>query len=51
MQSKTRSNAISNVKSEALVNIWENTVAEVKPETLGDKLSNVKAQKLEKMRY
>ena len=51
MQPKKRSNTITDVKSEAIVNILENTVAEVKPETLGDKLSNVKAQKLDKMRY
>ena len=28
-----------------------NTLAEVKPETLSDKLTNVKARKLDEMRY
>ena len=32
-----------------IVNILANTVAEVKPETLGDKLRNVKALKLDEM--
>ena len=38
-------------KAEAIVDILANTLTQVKPETLSDKLSNVKAGKLDKMRY
>ena len=38
-------------KTEAIVDILANTLEEVKPETLSDKLSDVKARKLDEMRY
>ena len=38
-------------KTEAIVDILANTLAEVKPETLSDKLTDVKASKLDEMRY
>ena len=38
-------------KTEAIVDILVNTLAEVKPETLSDKLTDVKAKKLDEMRY
>ena len=38
-------------KTEAIVDILVNTLAEVKPETLSDKLTDVKARKLDEMRY
>ena len=38
-------------KTEAIVDILANTLAEVKPETLSDKLTGVKARKLDEMRY
>ena len=38
-------------KTEAIVDIFANTLAEVKPETLSDKLTDVKARKLDEMRY
>ena len=38
-------------KTEAIVDILANTLAEVKPETLSGKLSDVKARKLDEMRY
>ena len=38
-------------KTEAIVDILANTLAEVKPETLSDKLTDVKAGKLDEMRY
>ena len=36
---------------QGIVDILANTLAEVKPETLSDKLSHVKAGKLNEMRY
>ena len=38
-------------KTEAIVDILTNTLAEVKPETLSDKLTDVKARELDEMRY
>ena len=38
-------------KTEAIVDILANTLAKVKPETLSDKLTDVKARKLDEMRY
>ena len=38
-------------KTEAIVDILANTLAEIKPETLSDKLTHVKARKLDEMRY
>ena len=38
-------------KADAIVDILANTVAEVKPETLSDKLTDVKAGKQDEMRY
>ena len=38
-------------KTEAIVDILAITLAEVKPETLSDKLTDVKAGKLDEMRY
>ena len=38
-------------KTEAIVDILANTLAEVKPGTLSDKLTDVKAGKLDEMRY
>ena len=38
-------------KTEAIVDILANTLEEVKPETLSDKLTDVKARKLDEMRY
>ena len=38
-------------KTEAIVDILANTLAEVKPETLSDKLTDVKARKLDETRY
>ena len=38
-------------KAEAIVDILANTLAQVKPKTLSDKLTDVKAGKLDKIRY
>ena len=38
-------------KTEAIVDILANTLTEVKPETLSDKLTDVKARKIDEMRY
>ena len=38
-------------KTEAIVDILANTLAEVKPETLSDKLTDAKARKIDEMRY
>ena len=38
-------------KTEAIVDILAHTLPEVKPETLSDKLTDVKARKLDEMRY
>ena len=51
VQLKTRSETMTDVKAEAIVNILAITVAEVKPETLSDNLTYVKAGELEGMRY
>ena len=37
-------------KAEAIVDIFANTLAEVKPETLSEKLTDVKIEKLDEMR-
>ena len=37
-------------KAEAIVDILANTLAEVKPETLSEKLTHVKIEKLDEMR-
>ena len=47
----TRSDTITNKKAEAIVHILANTLAEVKPKTLSDKVTDVKAGKLDEMRY
>ena len=38
-------------KAKEIVDILANTLAEVKPETLSDKLFDAKAGKLDEMRY
>lgn len=48
---ETRSDTITNKKTEAIVHILANTLAEVKPKTLSDKLTDVKAGNLDEMRY
>lgn len=38
-------------KDEAIVDIFANMLAEVKPETLSDKLTDVKGEKLDEIGY
>ena len=38
-------------KAETIVDILANTLAEVKPEKLSDKLTDANARKLDEMRY
>ena len=49
VQLKTRSETMTDVKAEAIVNILAITVAEVKPETLSDNLTFVKAGELDEI--
>lgn len=49
MQLQTRSETMTDVKAEAIVNILAITVAEVKPETLSDNLTFVKAAELDEI--